>query len=309
MASSWVKHVAALDLGTNTFNLIISQDDKPFPPVYRAEKGVFIGKGGLKNKTILPEALIRAKNVLKEYSNILKEYNVIQISAVATEAIRNANNGSEILEKLDTEIPSSIQKINGKREAELIWSGVASSGLLTDKTAMIIDIGGASTEIIIANNDHIKWLKSYKVGVSRALELIPVNDLPSEKDLSALSEYFKSNMKDLNDILVKFQPESLIGTAGSFDSWRKNLEIKNNDSIPFYKFIADNLIDLIRKINKTPLQDRAAIKGIPELRKETIVPAGILIQNLLDIYNFKTVYQCDYSLAEGLIREMTKKQI
>ena len=309
MASSWVKHVAALDLGTNTFNLIISQDDKPFPPVYRAEKGVFIGKGGLKNKTILPEALIRAKNVLKEYSNILKEYNVIQISAVATEAIRNANNGSEILEKLNTEIPSSIQKINGKREAELIWSGVASSGLLTDKTAMIIDIGGASTEIIIANNDHIKWLKSYKVGVSRALELIPVNDLPSEKDLSALSEYFKSNMKDLNDILVKFQPESLIGTAGSFDSWRKNLEIKNNDSIPFYKFIADNLIDLIRKINKTPLQDRAAIKGIPELRKETIVPAGILIQNLLDIYNFKTVYQCDYSLAEGLIREMTKKQI
>ena len=65
MAPSWIKHVAALDLGTNTFNLIISKADHPFPPVYSAEKGVFIGKGGLKNKTILPDALKRAKKSFK----------------------------------------------------------------------------------------------------------------------------------------------------------------------------------------------------------------------------------------------------
>ena len=308
MAPSWVKHVAALDLGTNTFDLIISQADKPFPPVYRAEKGVFIGKGGLNNKTILPDALKRAKNVLKEYSDVLKKYNVIQISAVATEAIRNSKNSFEILEKLNTEIPSVIQKISGKREAELIWSGVASAGLLTEKTVMIVDIGGASTEVIIANNDHIKWLNSYKIGVSRALELVPIKDPPTIEDLSALSDYFRSNLKDLNDLLNKYQPESLIGTAGSFDSLRINLEDKNNDSIPYYKFATDKMINLIRRINKTSLKDRLTIKGIPELRKETIVPAGVLIQKMLDIYNFKTVYQCDYSLAEGLIREMTKKQ-
>jgi len=306
MAPSWVEHIAALDLGTNTFNLTISRVDKPFPPVYSVEKGVFLGKGGLKNKTILPDAIIRAKNVLKEYSDILKKYSVIQISAVATEAIRNAKNASEILEKLDSEVPSLIQKISGTREAELIWKGVASAGLLTGKTAMIIDIGGASTEVIIANNDQIKWLKSYKVGVSRALELFPINDLPPEEDLNNLSDYFKSNMIDLNNILVKHQPELLIGTAGSFDSWRKNMEIKNNDSIPHYKFDRDKIIELIRNINKRNLQDRVAIKGIPEMRKETIVPAGVLIQNLLDIYDFKNVYQCSYSLAEGLIREMTK---
>lgn len=309
MAPSWIEHVAALDLGTNTFNLIISKADNPFPPVYRAEKGVFLGKGGLKNKTILPDALNRAKNVLKEYYSILKEYNVIRVSAVATEAIRNAKNGSEILEKLDTEIPSLIQKISGAREAELIWSGVVSAGLLTDKTVMVIDIGGASTEVIIGNNDHTIWLKSYKVGVSRALELFPINDLPTEKDLIILSEFFTSRMGDLDDILIKYQPEILIGTAGSFDSWRINLEPIYDDSIPYYNFDEHKIIDLIRKINKTTLQDRYSIKGIPELRKETIVPAGVLIQNLLDIYDFKTVYQCSYSLAEGLIREMTEKQI
>ena len=75
MVTTWVKHVAALDLGTNTFKLIISAEGNPFPPVYRAEKGVFIGKGGLKNKTILPDALIRAKKVL----NNVKIFNFAHI--------------------------------------------------------------------------------------------------------------------------------------------------------------------------------------------------------------------------------------
>ena len=172
---------------------------------------------------------------------------------------------------------------------------------------MIIDIGGASTEVIIANHDQIKWLKSYNIGVSRALELYPISDQPSKEELYSLAEYFKSNMKDINDILNKYQPESLIGTAGSFDSWRKNIEIKNDESIPYYEFDKNKIIELIRKINNASLQDRVTISGIPEIRKETIVPAGELIQNILDIYNFKTVYQCSYSLAEGLIMEMTKK--
>lgn len=308
MAKTWVKHVAALDLGTNTFKLVICEVGKPFPPVYRAEKGVFLGKGGLKNKTILPEALKRAKKVLIEYSEILKRYNIVQISAVGTEAIRNAENDSDILASLNTEISTSIQKIEGKREAELIWLGVESSGLLSVKTVMIIDIGGASTEVIIATDKQIKWLKSYKIGVSRALELFPISDPPSPINLNSLSQYFSSQMSDLNEVLIKYQPEYMIGTAGSFDSWRKNLEIKCDHSMPYFQIKKHEISNLIRKINNSTSAKRTGIKGIPEIRKETIVPAGVLIQNLLDIYNFKTVYQCSYSLSEGLIREITKKQ-
>ena len=89
----------------------------------------------------------------------------------------------------------------------------------------------------------------------------------------------------------------------------KSSKPKNEDSVPYYKFDRRELNDLFIKINKTSLQERVTIKGIPELRKETIVPAGVLIQNLLDIYNFKTVYQCSYSLAEGLIKGMTEKYL
>jgi exopolyphosphatase/guanosine-5'-triphosphate,3'-diphosphate pyrophosphatase len=302
-----LKYVATLDLGTNTFNLIISEINAPFPPVYSDEKGVFIGKGGLQNKIIKPDALKRAQHVLEQYDKVIKKYNVLQINAVATEAIRNAQNGDLILEKLDANIPFSIEKITGIREAELIWQGVNASGVLSDKTAMIIDIGGASTEIIMADNKKIKWLKSYKVGVSRALESFPISGQPTGKELADLQAYFINNISDLKYQLEKYQPEVLIGTAGSFDTWRKILEPDNGKNIPFYKFEKKALKLIIKKINVTPYVKRINIKSIPEIRRKTIVPAGVLVQYLLDIYSFKTVYQCSYSLAEGLMSDMTKK--
>jgi exopolyphosphatase/guanosine-5'-triphosphate,3'-diphosphate pyrophosphatase len=302
------KYIATLDLGTNTFNLAISEKNAPFPPVYTDEKAVFIGKGGLHDQTITPDALKRAQIVLSEYYNVLKKYNVIQVKAVATEAIRNAKNGDLILRKLDTDIPFSIEKISGDREAELIWQGVNASGLLSDKTVMIIDIGGASTEIIMANSKDIKWLKSYKIGVSRALEFFPLSNQPLKNELLDLQTYFIENLSDLKYQIEKYQPKVLIGTAGSFDTWRKILESNQEMNIPFYEFDQPALKLIINKINQTPYTKRFSIKGIPEIRRKTIVPAGVLAQYLLDIYNFKSIYQCSYSLAEGLMNEMTIKQ-
>jgi len=302
------KYVAGLDLGTNTFNLVICDINKPFPPVYQAEKGVFIGKGGLQNKTILHNAVKRAQLVLKQFSVVLRKYKVNRVKAVATEAIRNAKNGDLILGQLDADISFSIEKISGSREAELIWSAVKASGLLSDKTAMIIDIGGASTEIIIADKKAIRWLKSFKLGVSRALESVPVSDHPTTNELMDLQRNFIRKLPGLKSQLKKYQPQLLIGTAGSFDSWRKILELKDGETFPFYKFETGALRLIIEKINDTPCAERTNIKGIPEIRRKTIVPAGVLVNYLTNIYNFKTVYQCSYSLAEGLMNELIKKQ-
>ena len=173
---------------------------------------------------------------------------------------------------------------------------------------MIIDIGGASTEIIFADKKKILWLKSYKTGVSRALESNPVSDHPTKNELMDLQKYFIDKMPDLKLQLEKYQPQVLIGTAGSFDTWRKIIEPKEGQTFPFYKFESKALRLRIKKINNTPCTERVTIKGIPEYRRKTIVPAGALVNYLMNIYNFKTVYQCSYSLAEGLMNELTKKQ-
>ena len=160
--------VAALDLGTNTFNLAIAKSHPPFSIVFRTEKGVFLGKGGLASKEIVGDAVQRAQKVLEEYSSILSNYSLKKLSCVATEAIRNASNAKDVLRSLEIDVPFSVETIPGEREAELVYKGVKSTGLLSEKNIIIMDIGGGSVEFIIGNKDSILWKKSYKIGISRA---------------------------------------------------------------------------------------------------------------------------------------------
>lgn len=298
-------YVAALDLGTNTFNLAIAKSKAPFTMEFRTEKGVFLGKGGLKEKVIVDEARIRAQHVLEEYSDILSNYPLNEIRCVATEAIRNAKNANEVLQFIEIDVPYTIETIPGEREAELVYKGVKSTGILSDKNVLIMDIGGGSIEFIIANANELLWKKSFKIGTSRVLELHPLSDPPTKKELHSHLIYYQENLIELKALIDKFKIETLIGTAGSFDAWRKMLT-ENTDEATC-ELNQHELISCIERINSLKTEDRILIKGMEEMRIETIVPAGILVAYLLDSFTFNSVFQCSYALAEGVLWEMIYK--
>lgn len=294
--------VAALDLGTNTFNLAIAKSTSPFTIEFRTEKGVFLGKGGLGKKVILKDACLRAQKVLESYSDILSNYPLNEVRCVATEAIRNAKNANEVLQFLEIDVPFSVETIAGEKEAELVYKGVKSTGILDDSTVIIMDIGGGSVEFIIANDKEIYWRKSYKIGISRALELFKLSDPPKKDELTNYYTYFKENLRELNSKIEYFKVKDLIGTAGSFDAWRKILGGLNDD--PVYLIKKDKLLDCILKINAVDKEERRKIRGMQKMRLDTIVPAGILVTYLLDSFTFNSIYQCSYSLSEGVLWEM-----
>lgn len=300
------EYVAALDLGTNTFNLAIAKSSLPYKIVFRTEKGVFLGKGGLADKIILEDARLRAQNVLKSYSNILSDYPLKEVRCVATEAIRNAKNADEVLEVLEIDIPFSVETIEGDREAELVYKGVKSTGLLGDKNILIVDIGGGSVEFIISNRENIYWKKSYKIGISRVLELHPLSNPPKEKELVLHHNYFHSNLNELQHYINEFNVKNLIGTAGSFDAWRKMLD-GTKDASPSHLMNEKDLLTQINKINTLTTNDRLKVRGLEEMRVETIVPAGILVAYLLGNSRFDSIHQCSYSLSEGVLWEMINK--
>jgi len=295
--------LAALDLGTNTFNLVIAKNSIPFTLVLRLEKGVFLGKGGLAAKKIIPEAVERAQKVLSEYSNILSKYELSEVKCVATEAIRNANNAAEVLKHLEINAPFTVETIPGEREAELVYKGVKSTGILNEENSLIMDIGGGSVEFIIGNKNAIEWKKSYKIGISRVLEMFPLSDPPLEEELEKHYSFFKENLEELRTYINKFEIKTLIGTAGSFDSWRKMIGDQDRSNPTSYLSIKD-LRASIRNINSIDAKKRATINGMEEMRIETIVPAGILVSYLLDYFNFESIVQCSYSLSEGVLWEL-----
>jgi len=299
------EYVAALDLGTNTFNLAIAKSKAPFTMEFRIEKGVFLGKGGLKEQVIVDEARIRAQHVLETYSDILSNYPLNEIRCVATEAIRNAKNANEVLRFIEIDVPYTIETIPGEREAELVYKGVKSTGLLDEENVLIMDIGGGSIEFIIANVREIFWKKSFKIGTSRALELYPLSNPPTQEELQTHLHYYQENLKELEALIREFKTERFIGTAGSFDAWRKMLGEESDDAS--FELNQTELISCIEKTNSSTTDERISIKGMEEMRIETIVPAGILVTYLLDSFTFKNVFQCSYALAEGILWEMIYK--
>jgi exopolyphosphatase/guanosine-5'-triphosphate,3'-diphosphate pyrophosphatase len=145
--------------------------------------------------------------------------------------------------------------------------------------------------------------KSYKIGVSRILELYPLSNPPQEKELANHLHYFQEELKELLPLITKYKVNGLIGTAGSFDTWRKVLE-GANDGIPFYALDKKDLINCIANINSLTTSERLKINGLEDRKIETIVPAGILVAYLLDCFGFESIHQCEYSLAEGVLWEM-----
>jgi exopolyphosphatase/guanosine-5'-triphosphate,3'-diphosphate pyrophosphatase len=296
-------YFAALDLGTNTFNLVIANDHLPFKLAFKTEKGVFLGKGGLKKQLIIEEASLRAQKVLKEYSNILTKYSIKKVRCVATEAIRNAKNSKDILKHLQIDLPISIEEIEGEQEAELIYKGVKSAGILNDENCIIMDIGGGSVEFIIACKDRILWKKSYKAGISRILESNPLSDPPSKEELSIHKSFFREKLDGIIQQIEKYKVRSLIGTAGSFDSWRKLLFTDMSNS-PTQIIDSRELKFCIGNINSKTIVERKLLPGMEAMRVETIVPAGVLVEYLLDSVKFESITQCSYSLSEGVLWEM-----
>ena len=291
-------HLASIDLGSNTFKLRIAQNDEKLKIVKDLEIPVFIGKDSYENKKISSEALSRAKRVIDQFNHELKKYEIKAFAGVATEAIRNASNGKEIISMFEEDIPFRI--ISGEEEAKLIYTGVLATGLLNDKVSLIIDIGGGSVEFIFANKDQIFELTSIPAGVSRAMETIRITDPPNEGSLNALDNFFNAKLSEISELCDKYNVQDLIGCAGSFDSWRALIQGTNSRS-PYAELQQDDLEYWISKLNKMTISERLELSDLVDYRADTIIPAAALVAFLLKNHTFKRIYQCSYALPEALL--------
>jgi len=197
--------IAIIDLGTNTFNLLIADKDENgnFSTVFKNKIPVKLGEGGIDKGLIAPKPYQRGVKALENHIKTINEYKVDKHRAFATSAIRSTSNGHLFVKEVDELLGLKIEVIDGSKEAELIYYGVKEAVPFEETFDLIIDIGGGSTEFIIANNKGISWAKSYQLGVSRLKELFKPSDPISDKEIKKIEAYFESNLKDLFEELSK----------------------------------------------------------------------------------------------------------
>ena len=150
--------IAILDLGTNTFHLLIAEINENSPElIFQETIAVKLGEGGMRDGMINVSAFDRGVSAIRQFKTSIDHYGVFQIKAFATSALRSASNSEDFIKKILTETGIKIEIIDGNREAELIFSGVRSAINMKDQSSLIMDIGGGSVEFIICDQDQIFW--------------------------------------------------------------------------------------------------------------------------------------------------------
>src|SRR4051812_26505417 len=169
--------IAIIDLGTNTFNLLVVEvSERGFKEIYGTKLSVKLGEGGINKNYITAKAFERGIDALKKYKKTIRRYKAERVVALATSAIREASNGDKFINRVKVETGISIKKISGNEEAGLIYLGVRKAVKMSDKKSLIMDIGGGSTEFIIADERKIYWKKSFLLGAARLLEKFNPSD-------------------------------------------------------------------------------------------------------------------------------------
>lgn len=307
-----MNRIAILDLGTNTFNLLIAEVDtnNNYTIILSEKRPVKLGEGGINNGEIAKNAFDRGIEAIESYFGKIKQHHVSKIKAFGTSAFRTAKNGADFLETVKKKTNISIEIASGDREAELIYLGVRQTLLLNNTKFLILDIGGGSNELILADMHQIFWKKSYPLGIARLLESFAPSDPLTQQQIDDINNYLTHELADLFELLDKHNIDTLVGASGSFETFAHMISesevvetegetqaVSNEIPIESYSLLHEKLL-------WSTTNEREKMKGLEPMRIEMIVLASIFVTTLFKNHNFKHLYQSNFALKEGAIYEL-----
>lgn len=291
---------ALIDLGTNTFNLMIANVDAAglIHIVHSEKEGVALGMGGIHEQRLTDDAMDRAVACLLRYKKQCDLHGVSSIRAIGTSAIRDARNRSELMERVAKETGIHMEVISGLEEAQLIYKGVHQTMSFGD-SALIMDIGGGSTEFILANDAGLLSMDSFNIGVSRIYQQFTFSDPMSSVDILALESYLE---EACGTYLRQLNTTKLIGASGSFETFFELMHEK-----PFHAKGRAVEVDfshfetMLERIIASSQAERDENPHIIPIRKRMAPIAAVKTRWVLRQLAITHVFISPYSLKEGAL--------
>ena len=304
---------AVIDIGTNTCNLLIVNvlQGGGFEPVYDRKLPVKLGKGGIHKDVLLPDAVQRGLDALSHHSVTIREYNVTKVKVVGTSAIRGAANKGEFLAKVKQLLDWDIEILDGELEATLIFKGVRLSLPNRIGKYLIVDIGGGSVEFILANENQIIWKNSFNIGIARVLETFQVSDPITPEEVNSIERWFDEQLTELWLIAGIYNPQTLVGCSGAFDTFMDiyeketpDLKMRGVSELPIkdYLMIHNLLITTTQEI-------RSKLAGMDLSRVEMIVIASVFTNFILRRLGVKKLVHTHNALKEGVMARFISMEL
>ena len=304
-------NLGIIDIGSNSIRLLLVEINKDtFKVIDEIKELARLGGDMGEEKTLKKDHLDIAYNSLKLFKIICDSKNIKTIIATATEAIRKAENGSELVKKIKDELGLDIRILNGQEEA--FYDYVAVTNSLNIENSIIMDVGGCSTEIIWNEGKKIIISTSIPIGTLNITEKFDLyNGIKDEKQ-GEVKKFIYGVLTDV-DWLFNINCNRLVGVGGTFrnigsiDAARKGIKTSSSSSLHGYKLISKDIKSIYNQIRGMSVSEKKDIKGLSLDRADIFTGGLYLINAFIDFCGMDEIILSKYGLREGLVYEYINK--
>ena len=296
--------IASIDIGSNTVLLLIAEVDcqnMQFHPLLNIYSMPRISKGINTSNIISASSINDLFIVLTKYKKIIEEHNCSKVIVNATQAIRIAQNSEEIISVIKAKFGFNVNVISGNSESYLSFLG-AQSGFTLDSSAIVIDIGGASTEIVLGHKTNISFQKSFPIGVVTLTEKY-LEPPTTEMSFELLERYISKVFFELSYINSdNAEVISVAGTPTTLACVKQNLKKYSDEKVEGFELNLADLSNFISVFKSMSSQDILNKYGNVMNGREDIILAGTLIlHTILKILKKGRLYVSSRGLRYGAI--------
>lgn len=306
--------IAAIDIGTNSFHLIIVEVKQNNQIKLLDKERVFLRLGSevKDGKTFISEKdFEQAITSLKGFAKIINYHNA-KVCAVATSAVRESVNKDEFVKRVFSETGINVEIIEGKTEANLIFTGMKNAIPIKQKSVLGIDIGGGSTEFIYAMDENIQFAESVNIGAVRLSKMFFPDFIITDKAVTDCENYVLKLINDTIKHAKNIKLDFAIGSSGTVDTIclikQFELDGKATQRLNGYEFTIDEFNRIYNQIiNLKTSEERMEVPGI-EAKRADVIPAGLIIlSQAFKIFNIKKMVLSEFALREGVVFDMIEQ--
>ncbi|MAE65057.1 MAG: hypothetical protein CMJ18_12375 [Phycisphaeraceae bacterium] len=300
--------VGFMDIGTNSIRILVVRisPDGTYSILTEQKETARLGEGGFGRHVIQADALVRAVLIATRFADMARTFGADQIVAVATCAAREASNRRRLIDRLKRETDLDVRVISGREEARLIYLGVASDARLGADRALMIDIGGGSTELIIGNEYRHDMLESLKLGAIRMTNRYfkgKAADQVSRRKYETVRKQIRANGVRAIQRIGRHEYSRVIGSSGTITTLADMVSrrfhgrpLEKNQAIE-HKQLQQVIHDLL----PMTVTERVRIPGMSAKRGDIIVGGAAIIDTLLEALGGPPIVASDRTLRDGLL--------
>jgi len=298
--------IAAFDLGTNSFHLLVAEAHaEGFTPLVREKEMLRLGDAVAREGKI-PDALAaEAVATVRRFRLLSDTAHADEIHACATSAIRSAANGDELVDRIEAETGVDVRVIDGLTEAQLIFGAIRASVVLHPAPALCLDLGGGSVEIIVGDAGGLRWATSENLGVGRLTAELVESDPPSKDDRRRLRDRIRSVLDPIAAEVARFEPKLAVGSSGTLGDLAHMVAARRKEDVPIslnqLTFTRDEFLSLHKLIMSSKASERRRLVGL-EARRVDLIPAGsTFLATAMEVFGFDELTVSEWALREGIV--------